>query len=156
MAKENFTHRTFQNKKAYHNYFIEDTYEAGIELTGNEVKSIRAGRVNLKDSFIRIIRGEMVLLNCHISYLATTHSSYRPDETRSRKLLMHRKQIDKLLGKVSIEGMTLVPTKMYFNDRNLVKVEVGLAKGKDLHDKRESLKEKDLKRQMENALKNYK
>lgn len=155
MAKENFTHRTFQNKKAYHDYFIDSTYEAGIELTGNEVKSIRAGRVNLKDSFIRIIKGEMMLLNCHISYLNTTHASYRPDETRGRRLLMHRKQIDKLFGKVSIEGMTLVPTKMYFNDKNFIKVEVGLAKGKDLHDKRESLKEKDLNRQMQTELKNF-
>lgn len=153
MAKENFAHKVFQNKKAYHDFFIEDTFEAGIELTGNEVKSIRAGRVNLKDSFIRITKGEMFLFNCHISYLATTHVSYRPNETRSRKLLMHRKQIDKLFGKVSIEGMTLVPTKLYFNDKNYVKVEVGLARGKDLHDKRESLKEKDLKRQIENAFK---
>lgn len=156
MAKQNFTHKTFQNKKAFHDYFIEETFEAGVVLSGGEVKSIRAGRLNLKDSFIKIIKGEMFLLNCHISYLETTHASYRQDETRSRKLLMHRKQIDKLLGQTSTEGMTLVPTKIYFDDKNFVKVQVGLAKGKDLHDKRESLKEKDLKREMQNALKNWK
>lgn len=156
MAKQNLTHRTFQNKKAFHDFFIIETFEAGIQLSGNEVKSIRAGRINLKDSFIKIIRGEMFLLNCHISYLETTHSTFRPDETRGRKLLMHRAQIDKLFGKVSIEGMTLVATKLYFNDKNIAKVQVGLAKGKDLHDKRESLKEKDLKREMQTALKNWK
>jgi len=153
MAKQNFTHQTFQNKKAYHDYFILESSEAGIELTGNEVKSIRAGRVNLKDSFIRIIRGEMYLLNCHISFLETTHASFRPDELRARKLLMRRKQIDKLFGKVSTEGMTLVPTKMYFNDKNFLKVEVSLAQGKQLHDKRDALKERDLKREIEVALK---
>jgi SsrA-binding protein len=145
----------FKNKKALHDYFILDKYEAGIELLGSEVKAIRAGRINLKDSFIRIIKGEVFLLNMHISYLDTTHSTYRPDETRSRKLLLHKKEIGKLYQKVTKEGITIVPLRLYFNDNNKIKVEIATAEGKKLYDKRESLKQSDLKRETQSALKDF-
>ena len=125
-------------------------------LEGSEVKAIRDGRVNLKDSFVRIIKGEMCLLNAHISHLSTTHTTYRPDERRSRKLLLHSKQIDKMYSKVTKDGITLVALKLYFNDKNMIKVEVATAQGKKLHDKRDDLKIKSLKRESEQALKAYK
>jgi len=125
-------------------------------LEGSEVKAIREGRVNLKDSFVRIIKGEVFLLNAHISHLSTTHTTYRPDERRARKLLLHSKQIDKLYSKVTKDGITLVALKLYFNDKNMIKVEVATAQGKKLHDKREDLKVKTLKRETEQVLKSYK
>lgn len=125
-------------------------------LEGSEVKAIREGRINLKDSFVRIIKGEVFLLNAHISHLSTTHSSYRPDERKQRKLLLHGKQIDKLYSKVTKDGITLIATKLYFNDKNMVKVEVATAQGKKLHDKREDLKVKAMKRDTEIALKGIK
>lgn len=146
----------FRNKKAFHDFTIMDCLEAGIMLEGSEVKAIREGRVNLKDSFVRIIKGEVFLLNAHISHLSTTHSTYRPDERRARKLLLHGKQIDKMYAKVTKDGITLVCTKLYFNERNMIKVEVATAQGKKLHDKRESLKEKTLKRESDLVLKSYK
>lgn len=146
----------FKNKKAFHDFTILDSLEAGIVLEGSEVKAIRAGRVNLKDSFVRIIKGEVFLLNAHISHLSTAHTSYRPDERRARKLLLHSKQIGKLYSKVTKEGITLIATKLYFNSKNFVKVEVATAQGKKLHDKREALKEKTLKRESQIILKNYK
>jgi len=155
MSKEKNTRIEFKNKKAFHDYFILDKYEAGIELLGSEVKAIRAGRINLKDSFIRIIKGEVFLLNMHISYLDTTHSTYRPDETRSRKLLLHKKEIGKLYQKVTKEGITIVPLRLYFNDNNKIKVEIATAEGKKLYDKRESLKQSDLKRETQSALKDF-
>lgn len=145
--------REFQNKKAFHDYFITDVIEAGIELKGSEVKAIRAGRVNLKDSFIRIIKNEIFILNMHISHLETTHTSYRPLQDRDRKLLLHRKQITKFYEKVNREGYTIVATKMYFNEKNFVKLNIGLAQGKKLHDKRQSLKEKDMNQQTQRILK---
>jgi SsrA-binding protein len=145
----------FKNKKAYHDYIIFDTFEAGIMLEGSEVKAIREGRVNLKDSFVRIIKNEMFVLNMHITHLSTAHSTYRPNERRDRKLLMHRRDIDKLFIKVTKDGITLVPIKMYFNARNMLKMQVATAQGKKLHDKREDLKQKTLKRETEQALKNY-
>ena len=145
-----------KNKKAFHDYTILDSLEAGIMLEGSEVKAIRDGRVNLKDSFVRIIKGEMFLLNAHISHLSTTHTTYRPDERRSRKLLLHSKQIDKMYSKVTKDGITLVALKLYFNDKNMIKVEVATAQGKKLHDKRDDLKIKSLKRESEQALKAYK
>lgn len=144
------------NKKAFHDYFIEDRYEAGIVLEGSEVKAIRAGRVNLKDSFVKIIKGEAFLLNAHISHLDTTNPYYKPDERRARKLLLHRKQIDKLLGTTSKEGYTIVPLTLYFNHKNWAKLEIALAKGKQLHDKRESLKRKVLEKEAQMAMKRYK
>lgn len=144
-----------KNKKAFFDYEILEKYEAGVVLSGSEVKSIRAGRVNLKDSFIKIVKGEAFLFHAHISHLQTTHAFFKPNERRERKLLLHRKEIDKLLGKISQEGLTLVPLVLYFNKRNKVKIEIALAKGKNLHDKRETLKRKILDREAQMALKNY-
>ena len=147
--------REFLNKKAFHDYTIEDIFEVGIELLGSEVKAIREGRVNLKDSFVRIIKNEVFILNLHIGALSTTHSTYRPDENRDRKLLLHRKQIDKLYEKVTKDGYTIVATKMYFNDKNMVKLNIGIAKGKKNYDKREDLKRKTMARETQRTLKNY-
>ncbi len=145
----------FKNKKAFHDYIILDTFEVGIVLEGSEVKAVRDGRVNLKDSFVRIIKNELFVLNMHITHLSTAHATYRPNERRDRKLLMHRKEIDKLFVKVSKDGITLVPIKMYFNSRNILKMQIATGQGKKLHDKREDLKQKTLKRETEQALKNY-
>nr|MBP3724017.1 SsrA-binding protein SmpB [Campylobacter sp.] len=145
-----------QNKKAFHDYIILDKFEAGIVLKGSEIKSLRNGRGNLKDSFVRIIKGEMFLLNAHISYLETTNSHFRHDETAPRKLLMHKKQIDKLFGSVSTGGMTIVPLSLYLNDKNLVKTQIALAKGKNLHDKREAIKKKEANLEAARAMARYK
>ncbi len=146
----------FRNKKAFHDFTILETLEAGIVLEGSEVKAIRDGRVNLKDSFVRIIKGEVFLLNMHISHLSTTHTTYRPDEKKDRKLLLHSKQIDKIYTKVTKDGITIVALKLYFNDKNMVKVQIATAQGKKLHDKREDLKAKTMLRETQQALKNYK
>jgi SsrA-binding protein len=145
--------REFHNRKAFHDFEISDIIEVGIELKGSEVKSIRAGRVNLKDSFIRIVKGEVFLFNMHIGALETTHTSYRPAENRDRKLLLHKKQINKFYESVTKDGYTIVPTKLYFNDKNFVKLNIGVGKGKKLHDKRQALKEKDMKKQTDRILK---
>ena len=146
----------FKNKKAFHDFTILETLEAGIVLEGSEVKAIRDGRINLKDSFVRIIKGEAYLLNMHISHLSTTHTTYRPDEKKDRKLLLHSKQIDKIFTKVTKDGITIVALKLYFNDRNMIKVQIATAQGKQLHDKREDLKAKTMLRETQQALKNYK
>ncbi|NLL55992.1 MAG: SsrA-binding protein SmpB [Clostridiales bacterium] len=141
------------NKKAYHDYFIEDTYEAGIQLVGSEVKSIRLGNVNLKDSFAIIKNNEVFLLNAHISpYEKGSH--YNPEPKRTRKLLLHKQEINKLRAKIERKGYTLVVTKMYFKQA-LVKVELALAKGKEMHDKRRALKEKQLNREVARAMSQY-
>lgn len=141
-----------QNKKAYHDYFILDTYEAGIELQGTEIKSIRKGSVNLKDSFIRIRNDEAFIDNMHIaSYEQGNRFNHEP--LRQRKLLLHKKEIKKLQKELRENGLTIVPTKLYFNTSKL-KVEIALARGKKLYDKRQDLKEKDSKRDIEKALKN--
>lgn len=142
-----------KNKKASHDYHLFEKYECGIVLKGSEVKAIRAGRVNLKDSFVRIVKNELFLFNCHIGILNTTHHYYRHEERADRKLLLHRKEIDKLAKAVQKEGYTLVPTEMYFNHKNLVKIKIATAKGKKLYDKREDLKEKSMKKDMQRALK---
>jgi SsrA-binding protein len=152
--KEN-NQKEFLNRKVFHDYEVSDVIEAGIELMGSEVKAVRAGRVNLRDSFVRIIKNEIFLLNMHISYLDTTHVSYRPDESRARKLLIHRKQINKFFQKVTRDGFTIVVTKIYFNDKNFIKVNIGIGEGKKLHDKRDALKEKDLKRESDRAKKEW-
>lgn len=144
-----------KNKKAFFDYHLLERYESGIVLTGAEVKAIRAGRLNLKDSFIKIIKAEAFLFNAHISHLETTHHYYKPNERRERKLLLHRKEIDKLLGKITQEGLTIVPLVIYFNKRNKVKLEIALAKGKNLHDKRETIKKRILDREARADLKNY-
>lgn len=154
--KKKNTPKSFLNKKAYHDYTIEDTFEAGIVLEGSEVKAIRAGRVNIKDSFIRVIKNEIFLLQAHISHLETAHSTYRPDESRDRKLLLHRKEINKLFEKVSRDGYTIVPLKLYFNKHNILKLQIGLAKGKKEYDKREDLKKKTQERETQRVLKNWK
>ncbi|MCD7839126.1 MAG: SsrA-binding protein SmpB [Erysipelotrichaceae bacterium] len=141
-----------QNKKAYHDYFILDTYEAGIELKGTEIKSVRKGSVNLKDSFIRIKNNEAFIENMHIApYEQGNRFNHQP--LRTRKLLLHKKEIRKLQKQIKEDGLTVVPTKLYFNSSKL-KVEIALARGKKLHDKREGLKAKDAKRDIEKALKN--
>lgn len=147
--------KEFLNKKVFHEYTVEDIFEVGIELKGSEVKAIRAGRMNFKESFIRIIKNEVFILNMHISPLETTHTTYRPDENRDRKLLMHRKQINKLFEKVTKDGYTIVATKMYFNANNFLKLNIGIAKGKKLHDKRQDLKEKTMKRETQRVLKDW-
>jgi len=141
------------NKKAYHDYFIEQTYEAGIVLVGCEVKSIRLGAVNLKDSFILIKGNEVFMLNAHISpYKMGSYNNV--DAKRSRKLLLNKNEINRLRGKVAEKGYTLIPLKMYFKDA-LVKVEIGLCKGKALYDKREAIKEKENNRNVDRIMKEY-
>ena len=146
----------FKNRKAFHDFTILDTLEAGIMLEGSEVKAIRDGRINLKDSFVRIIKGEVFILNMHISHLSTTHTTYRPDERKDRKLLLHTKQIAKLYSKVTKDGITLIATKLYFNDKNIIKVEVATAQGKKLYDKREDMKAKTMQRETQQILKSMK
>ncbi|MFC1983746.1 SsrA-binding protein SmpB [Chloroflexota bacterium] len=139
------------NRKAYHNYLIQDSVEAGIVLTGTEIKSIRAGRVSLGDAYVRPEAGELWLLNAHIArYEAGSYLSHEP--TRPRKLLLHRKQIDSLNSNVLEKGFTLVPLKLYIKD-SIAKVEVALAKGKKLYDKRESITRREAEREMGRALK---
>ncbi len=142
------------NKKAYHDYFIEETFEAGIQLVGSEVKSIRMGGINLKDSYAFIKNGELILSNVHISPYKMG-SYFNEDPRRDRRLLMHKREIDRLRGRVEQKGYTLVATKVYFKN-SLVKIEIALAKGKELHDKRDALKDKQQKRDMQRELANYK
>lgn len=144
-----------KNKKAYHDYFIEEKFEAGLVLSGSEVKGIRAGRVNLKDSFIRFVKNEAFLFNAHIGRLETTHYFYGHEERGTRKLLLHKKELAKLQKAIDREGYTIVPLQLYFNARNIVKIQIALAKGKQLHDKRHDLKEKDQKRDIARAMKDY-
>ncbi len=139
------------NRKARHNYHIEETYEVGIVLTGTEVKSVRAARVNLKDSYARVDRGELFLYNMHISpYEAGNRFNHEP--LRVRKLLMHKIEIARLAGKIQEKGFALVPLKVYLN-RGLVKLELGLARGKKLYDKRRDLAERDSRREMDRVFK---
>lgn len=141
-----------QNKKAYHDYFIEETFEAGIVLSGTEVKSLRQGRVNLKDSHAAVHRGELFLYGMHISPYEQGNI-YNKDPLRTRKLLMHKREIDKLYGLVKQDGYSLVPLSLYFKDGR-AKLELALAKGKKLYDKREDAARKSAKRDIERALKN--
>ena len=140
-----------QNKKAYHDYFVEDTYEAGIELFGTEVKSIRAGTVNMKDSYCNIEKGEMYMTGVHISPYEKGNV-FNKNPLRERRLLLHKKEIMKLFGLVGTEGVTLVPLRMYFKGSR-VKVEIGLCKGKKLHDKRETAAKRDADRAIDRAMK---
>lgn len=140
------------NKKAYFDYEIIETYEAGIVLLGTEVKSAKEGKINLRDSFVKIINGEAFLLNCHISPYSHGNITNH-DPTRTRKLLLHRKELNKLIGKSKEKGLTLIPLKIY-EKGNKIKVEISLAKGKKKFDKRESIKEKDISREINRELKN--
>jgi len=140
-----------KNKKAFFNYEIIDNFEAGIVLQGSEVKAIRDGRINIKDSYVIISQGEAFLLNAHINpYQFATYD--RPDPTRKRKLLLHKKEIDKLAGKLQTKGLSLIPLKIYFKNGK-IKLEIGLGKGKKKYDKRSVLKERDIKREMEREIK---
>ncbi|WP_342223554.1 SsrA-binding protein SmpB [Spiroplasma endosymbiont of Asaphidion curtum] len=136
------------NRKARFNYELIDTYEAGIELQGSEVKSLRESNVSLQESYILIRNQEALILNLHISTYAYA-SSAKPDPNRSRKLLLHKKQILKLEAKMKLQNLQLVPTKIYFNSKGLVKIEIALAKAKKLYDKRETVKKRDMERKIQ-------
>ncbi len=140
------------NKKARHDYFIEETYEAGLVLEGWEVKSLRAGKVNIRDAWVKILNDEAWLIGALITPLTTASTHTAHDPTRTRKLLLHRREIDRLRGKVEQQGYTLIPLQLYWK-RGRVKLEFGLAKGKKLHDKRATLKERDWQRQKQRLLK---
>ncbi len=141
-----------QNRKAYHDYFIEETFEAGISLLGTEVKSLREGKANLKDSYVLIKNAEAFLLNCHIS--PYSHGNImNHDPLRTRKLLLHEKEIQRLTGELMQKGYALIPLKIYFKGP-FAKVEIGLAKGKKLYEKRETIKEREARREIERAVKN--
>lgn len=140
------------NRKARYLYEILETYQAGIELKGTEVKSIRAGRVNMQDGFALVRNGEAWLMNVHISPYQSASSYFNHDPRRSRKLLLHRQEINKLIGKIEQQGLTLVPLKMYLKNGR-VKVDIALARGKKVHDKREDIKRRDDKRAMQRAMK---
>ena len=141
------------NRKAKHDDFIEDTYEAGIVLKGTEVKSIRNGQANLKDSYCIIRNNEMFILNMHISHYKEGNI-FNHDETRTRKLLLHHKEILKLNNKIKLEGFTIIPLKLYFKG-NYVKILIGLAKGKKDYDKRETIKKRDVEREIRKTMKYY-
>ncbi len=141
-----------QNRKAFHDYHIEETIEAGISLLGTEVKSLRAGQANLKDSYVLVKDNEVFLLNCHISpYSHGNITNHEP--LRTRKLLLHRKEIERLRGKVAQKGYTLIPLKIYFKG-SMAKVEVGFAKGKQVFEKRDKIKEREAKREIARAIRN--
>lgn len=142
------------NRQARFRYEILETYEAGVELKGTEVKSIREGKANLRDGYALIRNGEAWLLNVHISPYEHSSDFFNHDPRRTRRLLLHKKEIRKLIGKVEQEGLTLVPLKMYFK-RGFVKITIALGKGKKLHDKRESIKQREDKRDMARATKRY-
>ena len=139
------------NKKAYHDFFIEDTYEAGISLAGTEVKSLRMGKCSLKESFIRIENGEVYIYGMHISPYEKGNI-FNKDPLRVRKLLLHGYEINKMLGKIATKGYTVVPLRVYFKG-SLVKVEIALARGKKLHDKRDDLQKRDIRRETEREFK---
>ena len=134
------------NKKAFHDYFIEEKFEAGLALEGWEVKAIRAGRVQLKESYVVVKNGAVYLIGCHISPLLTASTHIHPDPTRSRKLLLHASEINKLIGKTERAGFTLVPLDMHYS-RGRIKLEIGLAKGKKQHDKRAAEKDREWERE---------
>ena len=139
------------NKKAYHDYFIEDTYEAGIALHGTEVKSMRMGKCIIKESFVRVENGEVVIYGMHVSPYEKGNI-FNKDPLRIKKLLLHKSEINKLSGKISAQGYTIVPLKVYFKG-SLVKVQIGLAKGKKLYDKRQDIAKKDQRREAEREFK---
>ena len=150
MAKESIK-LIANNKKAYHDYFIEETYEAGISLHGTEVKSLRMGKCSIKESFVRIEKGEVFIYGMHVSPYEKGNIFNR-DPLRVKKLLLHKGEINKLVGKIAEKGFTLVPLKVYFKGSH-VKVEIGLAKGKKLYDKRADIAKKDMRREAEKEFK---
>ena len=140
-----------QNKKAFHDYFIEQRFEAGIALTGWEIKAIRAGRAQIKEAYVIVSNGELFLIGCHISPLPAASTHVTPDPTRTRKLLMHAEEISRLIGSVERAGYALVPLDLHYKNAR-VKVEIGLAKGKKQFDKRQTEKEKDWRREQQRLL----
>jgi SsrA-binding protein len=142
-----------ENRKAFHDYFIEERVEAGLSLTGWEVKAIRAGRAHLKEAYVVIKNGELVLIGAHITPLVTASTHVNADPTRTRKLLMHREEINRLVGKVERAGYTLAPLDLHYKNGR-VKIEVGLAKGKKQHDKRDTIKDREWAREQQRLLRN--
>jgi SsrA-binding protein len=140
-----------QNKKAFHDYFIEERFEAGIALEGWEVKAMRAGRTQLKEAYVIVSNGELFLIGAHVSALPTASTHVQPDPTRTRKLLLNASEINKLIGAVERAGYTIVPIDLHFV-RGRIKLEIGLAKGKKQHDKREAEKDRDWKREQQRLL----
>lgn len=152
MAQEQSEKVVATNRKAFHDYAIEERFEAGMVLRGTEVKAIREGRVNLRDSYATVKDTEVILHNCHIS--PYSHGNImNHDPLRPRKLLLHRKEINKLLGRTQQKGLTLVPLRVYFTARGIAKVELGLARGKKQYDRREEIKEREAGRELERARK---
>lgn len=143
-----------ENRAARHEYFIEDTYNCGIVLEGSEVKSIRAGSVNLKDSFCLIAKGEVFIKNAHIAIYDKSGAYNTRDSKRDRKLLLRRQEINKLVGKISEKGYALIPLEVFF-EGSLCKVKIGLCKGKHTYDKKQTIKERDIKRSLDREIKNY-
>lgn len=142
------------NKKARHEYFIDEVYEAGIVLTGTEIKSIRNGKVSIKEAYAKIIDGEVLILGMNISPYEQGNR-FNVDPLRPRKLLLHRREINKLIGKMKIGGVTLIPLRIYLNDRGRAKMEIAVARGKKLYDKRDSIAKRDTERKMQRAMKNH-
>ncbi len=149
--KKNSNRLISQNKKAYHEYFIKETFQAGIQLVGTEVKSLRAGKCNLKDSYVSIDNGEAFILNMHISPYEFGNI-FNKDPLRKRRLLLNRSEINKLVGAITRDGLTIIPTKIYFKG-SLVKIDIALAQGKKLYDKRNDIAKKDMQRQAEKEFK---
>lgn len=142
------------NKKAFFQYFIQEKIEAGIQLTGDEVKSVRSGKASIKEAYAETKKGQIYLINSDISAYEKSSRYSKLDAKRSRKLLLHKKEISRLQGKIEREGMTIIPLKMYLNKRGLIKIEIAVAKGKKLYDKREDKKKKDWNKQKKRLLKN--
>ncbi len=142
-----------QNKKARYDYEILETYETGVVLSGSEVKALRAKRANLKDSYCKFIKNELYITNAHIAHLETIYKNFAPDTRSPRKLLMHKKELRKLFSKSTQESLTIVPLMIYFNQKNRAKVQIALARGKKLYDKRADLKEKTLNLEAKRAMK---
>ena len=141
------------NKKAYHNFHLTDKWECGIALVGGEVKSLRAGQASFTDSFAHPEKGELFLYNLHINpYMQASYMNL--EAARPRKLLLHKKEVERIIGALTRKGLTLIPTKIYFNNRGLAKVEIALGQGKNLYDKREDIKKRDINREMDRAVKN--
>jgi SsrA-binding protein len=140
------------NRKARHDYFIDESYEAGIALTGSEIKSIRAGRINLRGGYARVVSGEIWLYDVHISPYEQSGTHYNHEPTRPRKLLLHRREISRIAGQVDRQGFTLVPLRVYFKGRH-AKLDLGLARGKKLYDKRDDIAKREVKRDIERVMK---
>jgi len=142
-----------ENRKAFHEYFIEERFEAGLALEGWEVKAVRAGRANLKEGYVVVKNGELLLIGAHVSPLTTASTHVRADPTRTRKLLMHREEINRLVGKVERAGYTLTPINLHYKNGR-IKLEIGLAKGKKQHDKRATIRDREWNREQQRLLRN--